>query len=105
VKQALEAMGFEEATPIQAQAIPLVFRGADIIGQAATGTGKTGAFGIPAIELIDVKSSNTQAVILTPTRELAVQVSEELKKIAQFKRGLTIGANSVVYFLPCHSND
>lgn len=92
VKQALEAMGFEEATPIQAQAIPLVFRGADIIGQAATGTGKTGAFGIPAIELIDVKSTNTQALILTPTRELAVQVSEELKKIGQFKRGLSIGA-------------
>jgi superfamily II DNA/RNA helicase len=52
VKQALDTMGFTEATPIQAQAIPLVFRGADIIGQAATGTGKTGAFGIPAMGLI-----------------------------------------------------
>jgi len=92
VKQALDTMGFTEATPIQAQAIPLVFRGADIIGQAATGTGKTGAFGIPAIELVDIKSSNTQALILTPTRELAVQVSEELKKFAQFKRGLVITA-------------
>ena len=74
-------MGFEEATPIQAKTIPLSLQGLDLIGQAQTGTGKTAAFGIPLIEKIDVSSPHVQGIIIAPTRELAIQVSEELYKI------------------------
>ena len=87
VLNALTEMGFEKPSPIQAESIPQIMSGRDVIGQAQTGTGKTAAFGIPAIEAIDVKSKATQAIILCPTRELAVQVSEELKKLSKFKRG------------------
>jgi ATP-dependent RNA helicase DeaD len=78
-------MGFEEATPIQEQAIPAALDGKDVIGQAQTGTGKTAAFGIPMIENIDVNSGTIQGIVITPTRELAVQVAEELNRIGQFK--------------------
>ena len=88
VLNALTEMGFEKPSPIQAESIPPLLAGRDIIGQAQTGTGKTAAFGIPAIEMIDAKSKATQAIILCPTRELAVQVSEEIKKLSKFKRGL-----------------
>jgi ATP-dependent RNA helicase DeaD len=88
VLNALTEMGFEKPSPIQAESIPQLLAGRDIIGQAQTGTGKTAAFGIPAIEMIDAKSKATQAIILCPTRELAVQVSEEIKKLSKFKRGL-----------------
>lgn len=75
--------GFEEATPIQASIIPLFLSWkSDIIGQAQTGTGKTAAFAIPLIELIDTKDYKTQAIILTPTRELAIQVAEEINSFA-----------------------
>lgn len=79
-------MGFEEATPIQAKTIPLSLEGKDIIGQAQTGTGKTAAFGIPLIEKIDIKDPNVQGIIIAPTRELAIQVSEELYKLGNDKR-------------------
>lgn len=79
-------MGFEEATPIQAKTIPLSKQGKDLIGQAQTGTGKTAAFGIPLIEKIDVKSPHVQGIIIAPTRELAIQVSEELYKIGMDAR-------------------
>lgn len=79
-------MGFEEATPIQAKTIPLSMQGKDLIGQAQTGTGKTAAFGIPLIEKIDVRSSHVQGIIIAPTRELAIQVSEELFKIGKDAR-------------------
>jgi len=79
-------MGFEEATPIQEGTIKFAMEGKDIIGQAQTGTGKTAAFGIPLIEKIDPKNSNIQALIIAPTRELAVQVSEEIYRIGQDKR-------------------
>ena len=69
----------EEMTPIQAQAIPVVLSGKDIIGQAQTGTGKTAAFGLPVLQNIDPKKKTLQAVILCPTRELAIQVSEEMR--------------------------
>ena len=69
----IEAMGFEEATPIQAQAIAAMLEGKDLIGQAQTGTGKTAAFGIPIIQSIDPAKKCVQAVILCPTRELAMQ--------------------------------
>ncbi|MCT4564656.1 MAG: DEAD/DEAH box helicase [Maledivibacter sp.] len=88
IKRAVKDMGFEEATPIQTLAIPLVLEGKDVVGQAQTGTGKTAAFGIPAIDMVDAKKKATQALILCPTRELAVQVAEELAKIARYKRGI-----------------
>jgi ATP-dependent RNA helicase DeaD len=86
VVRALDHMGLEEATPIQDQTIPLALQGRDVIGQAQTGTGKTVAFGIPLVERLDVEEEKVQGVVLTPTRELAVQVAEELKKIAQLKK-------------------
>lgn len=84
--KAIKKMGFEEATPIQAQTIPLGLQGKDIIGQAQTGTGKTAAFGLPLTEKIDSDSQSIQGIIIAPTRELAIQVSEELYKIAYYKR-------------------
>lgn len=90
VQKALAAMGFEEATPIQSQSIPAILEGRDVIGQAQTGTGKTCAFGIPAIEKIDPDMEAIQALILCPTRELAIQVSEELKNVSKFKKGIRI---------------
>ena len=90
VQRALGEMGFEEATPIQSKAIPPIFEGKDIIGQAQTGTGKTCAFGIPAIEMLDSATSGVQVLALCPTRELAIQVSEELKNVAKFKKGVKI---------------
>ncbi|MFD2656695.1 MULTISPECIES: DEAD/DEAH box helicase [Gracilibacillus] len=85
IMKALEKMGFEEATPIQAQTIPLGMEGKDVIGQAQTGTGKTAAFGIPMIEKIDPNERKIQGLIVAPTRELAIQVSEEMHKLAKFK--------------------
>ncbi len=85
IMKALEKMGFEEATPIQAQTIPLGITGKDVIGQAQTGTGKTAAFGIPMIEKIDPGLRKIQGLVVAPTRELAIQVSEELHKLAKFK--------------------
>ena len=86
--KALNEMGFEESTPIQSKGIPEVMAGKDIIGQAQTGTGKTCAFGIPAIEKIDPKLQGVQVLILCPTRELAIQVSEELKRLCKFKTNI-----------------
>jgi ATP-dependent RNA helicase DeaD len=83
VLKAIAGMGFEEATHIQEQAIPLALKGADIIGQAQTGTGKTAAFGIPMIEKLDNKSGEIQGIVITPTRELAIQVAEEINRIGQ----------------------
>lgn len=86
LNKAVSKMGFEEATPIQSETIPLALEGHDLIGQAQTGTGKTAAFGIPLIEKVDVNVDAIQGLIIAPTRELAVQVSEELYKIGQTKR-------------------
>lgn len=86
IVRALSNMGFEEATAIQDQTMPIALQGRDLIGQAQTGTGKTAAFGIPLVERLVEESGNIQAVVLTPTRELAVQVAEEINKIAQFKK-------------------
>ncbi|PLR78406.1 DEAD/DEAH box helicase [Bacillus sp. V3-13] len=84
LQSAVSNMGFEEPTPIQAQAIPLALTGRDLIGQAQTGTGKTTAFGIPLIEKAVVENG-IQGLVLAPTRELAVQVAEELNKIGNGK--------------------
>ncbi|WP_458415011.1 DEAD/DEAH box helicase [Schinkia sp. CFF1] len=83
--KSIQAMGFEEATPIQAETIPVSLQGKDVIGQAQTGTGKTAAFGIPMIEKIDVKNSFIQGIVVAPTRELAIQVAEELNRIGHHK--------------------
>ena len=85
VLKAIHEMGFEEATPIQEQTIPAGLAGRDLIGQAQTGTGKTAAFGLPMIEKIDLLGSQIQGLVLAPTRELAIQVAEELNRIGRFK--------------------
>ncbi|MBW4083183.1 DEAD/DEAH box helicase [Paenibacillus sp. S150] len=85
VLQAITELGFEEATPIQEQAIPLALTGSDLIGQAQTGTGKTAAFGIPLISKIAREEEKILALIMTPTRELAIQVAEEIGKLTRFK--------------------
>lgn len=90
VLRAISDMGFEEATPIQEQTIPLAMQGKDLIGQAQTGTGKTAAFGIPMIQRIDINSPKIQSLVLTPTRELAIQVAEELNRLGQFQRIRTL---------------
>ena len=90
MQRGIDDMGFEEATPIQAQSIPLIFNGSDIIGQAQTGTGKTCAFGIPAVDMLDLEAENIQVLVLCPTRELAIQSSEELKSISKYKNGIRI---------------
>ncbi len=90
IKLAIKDMGFEEPTPIQAQAIPHMLNGDDLVGQAQTGTGKTAAFGIATLEMIDPGNKGLQAVILCPTRELAIQVSEELKKLSRYQKAVRI---------------
>ncbi|MDR3071532.1 MAG: DEAD/DEAH box helicase [Endomicrobium sp.] len=88
--KAVGDLGFEEATPIQSLAIPKMMTGIDIIGQAQTGTGKTAAFGIPILEKIDTKNKDVQVIILCPTRELAIQVAEELKLFSKYKKTINI---------------
>ena len=84
ILQAVKDMGFEEPTPIQKVSIPVALSGKDLIGQAQTGTGKTAAFGIPVLERIDTTKPGPQAVILSPTRELAIQSAEEINHLAQY---------------------
>lgn len=90
ILRAVRELGFEHMTPIQEQAIPLFMTGQDIIGQAQTGTGKTAAFGIPILQKIDPENRNLQAVILCPTRELAMQAAEELRKFAKYMHGIKV---------------
>lgn len=92
ILRAVTEMGFTKPSPIQAQGIPPVLEGHDVIGQAQTGTGKTAAFGIPVLQKIDTDSNGTQALILCPTRELAVQVSEEIGKLSKYLRKIKIEA-------------
>lgn len=88
--QAIKEMGFVEATHIQSETIPLLLEGKDVIGQAQTGTGKTAAFGIPLLEKIQDDDTTLSSVVLCPTRELALQVANELKKIAKHKKHIHI---------------
>jgi ATP-dependent RNA helicase DeaD len=90
IARALDRMGFVTPTEVQARAIPPLRRGEDLIGQAQTGTGKTAAFGIPIVEKIEPSSSHVQALILTPTRELCVQVTEEIARIGEFRGVRTV---------------
>jgi ATP-dependent RNA helicase DeaD len=85
VLQAITELGFEESTPIQEKAIPIAMAGRDLIGQAQTGTGKTAAFGIPLVNNISANEERIVALVMTPTRELAIQVAEEIGKLARFK--------------------
>jgi ATP-dependent RNA helicase DeaD len=86
--KAVDKMGFEEASPIQTAVIPVLLSGRDVVGQSSTGSGKTAAFGLPAVEKVDPARRQVQVLILCPTRELAVQVAEEMAKLAFFKRGV-----------------
>jgi ATP-dependent RNA helicase DeaD len=90
IQKAIKDLGFEEPTPIQSLAIPLLRDGRDVIGQAHTGTGKTAAYGIPIVETVDPVGKQPQALVLCPTRELAIQVSEELRKLSRYRRGIII---------------
>ena len=88
ILKAVDKMGFEEASPIQSAAIPVALTGRDMVGQSSTGSGKTAAFAIPALEKTDSHLRAVQVLVLCPTRELAVQVAEEFGKLGAFKRGL-----------------
>ncbi|KAB3535336.1 DEAD/DEAH box helicase [Alkaliphilus pronyensis] len=88
ILKVIEELGFETPTSIQEKAIPLVFQGHDLIGQAQTGTGKTAAFGIPMIEKVSFVDKAVQVLVLTPTRELAIQVADELQKFSKYKKGV-----------------
>ena len=90
IQAAVEKMGFSNATKVQAQTIPLLLEGKDIIAQAQTGTGKTAAFAIPCIEKIDTRIFATQALIMCPTRELVIQVAGELKKLTKFHKNISV---------------
>ncbi len=84
--KSIEAIGFEEATPIQSETIPLALEGKDVIGQAQTGTGKTAAFGLPMLDKIDTEKSTIQGLVIAPTRELAIQTQEEIYRLGKDKR-------------------
>src|SRR5918912_4278747 len=91
--EALEHLGYEQPTPIQEQAIPELLAGRDVIGQAQTGTGKTAAFGLPLLQYVDADDPETQALVLTPTRELCIQVTQALRAYGSHK-----GVNPVAVF-------
>lgn len=84
--ESIEKMGFEEATPIQSQTIPLALEGRDVIGQAQTGTGKTASFGLPMLQKINVRNRKVQGLVIAPTRELAIQTQEELYRLGRDKK-------------------
>ena len=84
--KAIDRLGYEKAAPIQSEAIPLIMGGSDVVGQSQTGSGKTAAFGIPAVESVDPHLRAVQVIILCPTRELAVQVAEEIFKLSILTR-------------------
>lgn len=90
ILRAIEDMGFEETSPIQTQAIPAVCEGIDVVGQAQTGTGKTAAYTIPMLMKIDPQIKRPQAIVLCPTRELAVQVAEEIRKLAKYMSDIKV---------------
>ena len=90
ILRAITEMGFEQASPIQAKSIPIAITGSDMIGQAQTGTGKTAAFGIPLLQRVDPHNKKLQAIVLCPTRELAIQVAGEVRRLAKFMHGIKV---------------
>src|SRR5689334_14032809 len=87
---ALAGLGYEEPTPIQRAAIPPLLEGRDLLGQAATGTGKTAAFALPLLSRLDLKRAEPQLLVLTPTRELAIQVAEAMQTYARHLKGFHV---------------
>ena len=94
VLRAIEKMGIRDMTPVQYKTLPLMMEGRDVIGIAPTGTGKTLAFGIPMLEYVNLKDQRVQELVLAPTRELSLQIAEELRNLAQFIPGIRI---AVIY--------
>ncbi|MBT8046321.1 MAG: DEAD/DEAH box helicase, partial [Pontiella sp.] len=91
--KSIQALGFETPTPIQEQAIPILLEGKqDFVGLASTGTGKTAAFGLPLLEQVDPDAAHPQGVILAPTRELCLQIADDLKKFSKHRSHLKITA-------------
>lgn len=90
ILRAVEEMGFETMSPIQEQAIPILLEGRDIIGQAQTGTGKTAAFGIPMIQNVEPSIKKLQGIVLCPTRELAIQAAEEIRRLSKYMHGIKV---------------
>ena len=90
IMRAIAEMGFEQPSPIQAQSIPIAVEGKDMIGQARTGTGKSASFGIPMLQRINPKDKSLQAIVLCPTRELAIQSANEIRKLAKFLHGIKV---------------
>lgn len=90
ILRAVTEMGFEQASPIQAKSIPIALEGKDMIGQAQTGTGKTAAFGIPMLQRVDPHNKKLQAIVLCPTRELAIQSANEIRRLAKFMHGIKV---------------
>lgn len=88
--KAVEAVGYTEMTEIQSKAIPVILEGRDVIGRSGTGTGKTAAFGIPAVQMIEGNPTKPQVIVLSPTRELAMQTAEEMTKFASFKKNIRV---------------
>ena len=84
VLRGIKALGFEKPSPIQAQSIMPLLEGKDVIGQAQTGTGKTAAFGIPMIESVDLSENRVQGLVMAPTRELAIQISDHIMKLSRY---------------------
>jgi ATP-independent RNA helicase DbpA len=87
---AVKALGFEQLTPIQAQCVPLLLQGKDLVGQSKTGSGKTAAFGLPLLQALDLSRRELQGLILCPTRELCAQVARELRKLGRNLSGLSV---------------
>lgn len=93
IRRAIEELGFEHPMPVQEEVIPyLLGNGNDVIALAQTGTGKTAAFGIPLLERTDPTNRNTQAVVISPTRELCLQIADDLKSFAKYIKGINIVA-------------
>ena len=88
--EAIQSAGYETATPIQARAIPVLLAGRDLLGQAQTGTGKTAAFAFPMLQKIDLDQATPQVLVLTPTRELAIQVADAFRRYAANLAGLRV---------------
>ncbi len=87
---ALESVGYEIPSPIQAQIIPYMLAGRDVLGQAQTGTGKTAAFALPVLSRLDIKQKDPQVLVLAPTRELAIQVAEAFQRYASHIKGFHV---------------
>ncbi|MDY5575949.1 MAG: DEAD/DEAH box helicase [Lachnospiraceae bacterium] len=90
IVRAVKEMGFKQFSPIQEQSIPEILKGKDVIGQAQTGTGKTAAFGIPLLQTVDLDVQGLQGLVLCPTRELAIQAADEIRKFAKYMSGIRV---------------